>query len=370
MNTNKILFLVLLISLLIISSFFVKNRIQNIVNNKLDSNIFINHPENSNYKLLKNITCSDQRLDKLKNTLKQLSGGDKSLTNCIMNKYINGTINVFQKKDLNNIITIINNKITELSNYKFIAIECEDLMTFTDKNGVVAMKFNIYMYEPNYQFMSRFKIDLIKYPKKVIDKKINTCSSVTTPEFPTYEIGIASKDQLIPLPTEVTPSANDILSTKGVNPVIVPGIEYLYINSIELFNSDLVLSYYGAKKLANIKGISDGTIEFSKYLSENYSPIQDCSYKRNKWITLNNMPKNQGQYPCMKPSLNWNIDGIPTPVVKPTKNCPGVRSSPFKWPLQGQYWRALTGTPVNSGPNYWLFDLGRGVPAFMTGTRG
>ena len=216
-----------------------------------------------------------------------------------------------------------------------------------------------------------------------------TCASTTTPEFPTYVIGTPSKDQLLQLPTQTinTGAGGFALSNIGYDPIKVSPMLGIHVNSIKLFNSNLVLSYAGSENMARLGGTTDNTNEFSAYKAKNFTPIQDVAKEYNKWPVLNDMPKKVGQWPCKTPSLNWGRDGVPicgkTQKIgddmkavddnsdnKFSEKCNGMRSSVKDMPLQPQHWPTLGGLPRNSGENWWLFDGLSGVPAFVNHTRG
>ena len=69
---------------------------------------------------------------------------------------------------------------------------------------------------------------------------MDVCPSDTTPGIDSFYIGYPSNEQLIPLPTEVIPTGRQVLSANGINTHRPTPVKSVYLNYIQLINSDLV----------------------------------------------------------------------------------------------------------------------------------
>lgn len=395
---------------------FLKGRIRNVINNKYFANgnvttedLILGELPNG-LKTLNgvngydigdsNVNCTEKRLDALWAAL-QTPVADEQVKlppQCEKLRETIATIDVFQRKELDQVMQPILQSVMKSANgaYRFKVIEYEGLTVYKDSVGNKNLIFNCYVYEMLQQFMIRLKVNVVKY---VDIKKRDAglvgkpdCAVATTPEFPTYEIGMPSKDQLLPLPTQIINTGGgggaDVLSDKGYDPIEITPILGLHVNGVELFNSNLVLSYKNADKLAQLGGITDNTNEFNGYDGSKDTPIQDKAVEYNKWPVLDEMPKGEGQWPCKSESLDWGQDGVPIAGLRQKigsdmkavgdnsdakywKSCDGTRSSAQHIPRRPEYWPTLGGLPRNSGENWWLFDRLAGVPSFVSGdTRG
>lgn len=391
--------------ILLAVAIFLKGRIRGVINNKYfaagkERLILGELPPGEATCQLTDKNCTEKRLDALAAALTSPVGKDKVVLPpvCEKKRETIATIDIFQRMELDQVMQPILGTVMQSANgaYRFKVIEYEGLTVYTDDVGNRNLIFNCYVYEMLQQFMIRLKVDVIKY----IDVKEKHrrqagkggCADVTTPEFPVFEIGMPSRDQLLPFPTQIINTGGgggaDVLSAKGYNPVLLTPVLGLHVNSLEQFNSNMVLSYAGAKRLADLGGTTDNTNEFNGYKGDWQGPIQDKAVEYNKWPVLDEMPKDEGQWPCKSESLDWGRDGVPiaglrqrigsamTAVTdysddKYTKSCPGTRSSAMHIPRRPNYWPTLGGLPRNSGENYWLFDRMSGIPSFISGsTRG
>ena len=380
---------------------FLKGRIRNIINIKYwgnrKENLILGElpPGEATCNLLK-FNCTQRRSVALNEALKipvgkkrvELSPECKKLRETI------ATLDVFQRMELDQVMQPILGAIMNAVNgaYRFKVIEYEGLTVYTDRHGNKNLIFNCYVYEMLEQFMIRLQVDCVKYvdiKKRDAQKRKPSCAAASTPEFPVYEIGMPSEDQLLPYPTQVinTGSGGMALSERGYDPIEVTPMLGVHVNSLEQMNSNLVLSYARADKLGLVGGTTDNTNEFTRYRGAN-NPIQDKAVEYNKWPVLDEMPKSEGQWPCKSQSLDWDQDGVPIvglrqkigsdmkaveddSVEKYWKSCPGTRSSAEHIPKRPEFWPTLGGLPRNSGENWWLFDRMSGVPAFsQSQTRG
>ena len=88
---------------------------------------------------------------------------------------------------------------------------------------------------------------------------------------------------------------------------------------------------------------------------------------RNKWPTLKSQPKNLKAWPCTPMPEYWNMFGV-YPNVKPTKNCPGIRSSLTQQPLTASYDPSMFNNPRGDNSYDWLFRLSRSIPGMPFGS--
>jgi hypothetical protein len=355
---NTKIYLLIFIFLIFIYIFFF---------NKKNKEFFINKNKKLNKYLKKNkiqeITVElIKLLDKMSNKKKYYLNNK-----CKKTKYIPGTIDKYVREELNNICNIIIKNLNNNKIFNFTKVNYEDIIEIKDKKGNSNYLFGLFLQENNFLFNIEVKIDVIKFinKKEIIKRNILTCTELTTPEFPNYEIGIPSLDQLIPLPTEVITTSCDVLNKRGISYKKPSKIKYLYINNINIVNSTLVLNPYKKCINNNYNSSKDKVLPFS-YINNYNNPIIEESIKRNKWPLLKSQPKNKKAWPCKLFSQDWNDEGIYVPQVKPTKLCPGIRSSTKQQPLTGEYWPTLATIPRNTGSNTWLFDLSRGIPQFNT----
>lgn len=200
---------------------------------------------------------------------------------------------------------------------------------------------------------------------------METCASETTPGFNSFFIGYPSHEQLIPLPTEVITTGKMVLSADGINTHRPTPIKALYLNYIQLINSDLVLDPYQSTDLEkDIEGMEkrrgEGFIgareplEFSKYTRKCKNPNQAPASVTNKWPTLDCQPTNRTGWPGTTIPFEWDDLGI-SPEVKPTKEKPGLTHACRPFPRTGQYWRNNLIVPKWSGNYQWLFSLTSGI---------
>lgn len=309
-----------------------------------------------------------QRRDiSLEKVLEKLSSEPKiHLSNCRANHLTIATINPEKKKDLDAIINLIFDRLNSISKFHFKKTEYEGVTMFKSVDGRIRYVIDCYAQDLTQGYTTydqRFFIDVVIFPNLHV-KKVKRNS-----QLPTYSLNYPEQDQIIPLPMDVITTASEVLSHNGVNVRESQTFSMLYVNEVKIINSNLVLSYKDANKLACLGGVTDNSLEFTGYCGKN-NPKQLKSKEYNKWVTLDNQPKKQGQWPCtLVPSFCWDDLGL-YPEVKQTQECPGFRSSTKPEELQADYWMATLDTPYFHGPNFWLFDPVRGNPSFMDSTRG
>jgi hypothetical protein len=311
-----------------------------------------------------------QTKEHLRKIMKQLSavpGREKRITNDRITKkefFIPPTTNFLLQKQLH----IFTNMILEILNrntgYDFQYFNYDRILILTGNQNEKNYIYDVLVQENSKMFQLKLRFDVYVILEENMKNNILTCAQETTPEFPTYPVGIPSEDQLIPLATEVSITSKQVYSLSGINVLKPQEVRELFINHVGIFNSDLVLD--PELPTRNYGGVTDGTLENKKIEIPNYTPVQEQGITYNKWITLKEQPKWLHPYPCAAPKLDWNDLGI-YPEVKPKYPCVGVRASPFPEPVQAEYYPTLATLPKWSGENAWLFDLATGIPSFPAG---
>jgi hypothetical protein len=270
---------------------------------------------------------------------------------------------------INNIILDNLNKGNE---YQFIRTNYGNIIELIDDRGICNYIYNVFLQDIKNIFMINLKINVVVFPDKDINKYFgkdtDMCDEITNNSVPVYNIGLPSNNQYIPLPTQVIPTANDVLSDKGIKYNVPISPKYIYINNISVLNSTLVVNA-NKRCLTNfVKGKYGKSPEFTWRVSNNNNPIIQKSVERNAWPTLNGQPKCRKQWPCTPITQKWNIDGVYDSTPEPSKLCPGKTWATTDVAVQAQYWPSLATVPRNSGENAWLFEMSRGIPSFPTGS--
>lgn len=223
-------------------------------------------------------------------------------------------------------------------------------------------------YEKNFSLALRLKISIVGL-ENYVDVNLNhnrmvNVAELTTPEFPSYFIGYpVPTNQWIPMPSEVIPTGLDVISQKGKLYKQVEKYKYLYIESVDIFNSDLVLQ--PELPTRDVKG-KDGVAPFtSSPVYGDSNPFIDIAKVRNRWPKLPNEPEEPKAWPCTKIPFTWDSQSVPTPFPKETKNCPGLsHADPPQFASRASYNPTITGLPINGGEYNWLFTRSRGIPGW------
>lgn len=311
-----------------------------------------------------------QTKEHLRKIMKQLSavpGKEKRIPNDRITKkefFIPPTTNFLLQKQLHIFTNMILEILNRFTGYDFQYFNYDRILILTGEPNEKNYIYDVLVQENSKMFQLKLRFDVYVHLEENMKNNILTCAQETTPEFPTYPIGIPSEDQLIPLATEVSITSRQVYSLSGINVLKPQEVRELFINHVGIFNSDLVLD--PELPTRNYGGVTDGTLENKKITLPNYTPVQELGVTYNKWITLNTQPKWLHPYPCAAPKLDWNDLGV-YPEVKPKYPCVGVRASPFPEPVQAEYYPTLATLPKWSGENAWLFDLATGIPSFPAG---
>ena len=276
---------------------------------------------------------------------------------CKIENYIQNKTPLKVRLDLRQISEYVLKLLNKKSIFNFNQTNFGNVKVKTDINLNRQYIYELFVRETNNDFSLKLNINVLTFINKKIALKYYKQSDLEfyCKGFKYYPIGIPSLNQLIPTPMSVIPTGNQIISNNGINYPKKDDIRILYINSINIENSTLVLNPNNIVE-NNIVGIENISLENGP-VTEWTSPFIEKSVIRNKWPTLKSKPLYQKAWPCTLPSQDWDELGVSDPEVFPTKLCPGLRSSTKQLPLIPEFWRTLTTIPVNSGENQWLFSL-------------
>ena len=287
---------------------------------------------------------------------------------CKEHRYIPATTDENLVMDLDNISKLITANInSETNNFRFIKTEYDNIIEKVDKHGNKHYIYDLLAFDVINYYKIRFKVNVIQYVLNHKKNKYLTCTELTNAPFKNYPIGIPQKNQLIPLPTEVITTSCEVLDAKGVDFHVPPITKSLFINSIKVVNSSLVVKSGKDCFLHKVGGTMDTSLENHNVKSDN-TPFIEPSKVRNKWPTLSTQPINQGPWPSTQVPFTWNNKGVVNPMPKQGKACPGYTHALNVPELNAEYWPNNIRVPRNSGENYWLFDLSRGITSFPTGS--
>jgi len=272
------------------------------------------------------------------------------------------------------VIPVLNNNF-----YDFRKTNYGDVEIHTDKYGNEEIKYEIFLWDSKNYFETKLWIHVIKF----IEKSNMDMYGIENKKyiFPYYNIGMDSKDQLIPSPTDVIISAHFDLSTSSIRNNVPEKIKFLYLNKVEIQNSTLVVDYHKDKFPDNkfevspepnrFSGITDMSLEYVNIKTPvDSGPYLERGTQYNKWPTLDEEPKWKGQYPSKPMPFHWDQDGLyyygkndekPKEDGKCGEYAPGVRSSPMQEPLQPYFWATHATIPRNCGENNDMFELSNGI---------
>lgn len=283
--------------------------------------------------------------------------------NCTINTYIWNTTDKFLKDELNQISKIVIERLNKQNLFDFNYSGYGDIKVIEEaKPGLNKnYKYEIFLWDKKNFFQIKVFVDLIKYTKKSDLGKSCDYSEQSKLIFPYYPIGIPKKEQLIPDPMSVIPSGNDILDTKcnGVNFPVPSPIEYLYINSISVDNSTLIINSRDMNRNTLCGGFADGSESFS-FVKGDHDPYIEPAVVRNRWPRLPNQPFCVNTWPCTPQAKDWDMHGVSQPDVQDSQECPGKTWAAQRVPAQPNFNPTIPTLPRNCGENFWLFDLTNG----------
>ena len=378
------IFIILVSLLLLVNHINIKNNNNNKIINNENFNFYESNKNTPNYvKTYLNKKVSSHpdyntenvnqfNYDRLFNKL-QLINEEKIQLDGPFNheKYITTTTDDKLRRDLDIITKYVLLILNQDSYYNFAKTNYGNVEIFYNKNNSANYKYELFLWDKKNYFEIKLLIDIIKIPKKSYIHKFGIKQKKYI--FQDYNIGIPSKDQLIPLPLDVIPTQNRKLSDEIYkNDPLKP--KYFYLNQVKIENSTLIVNSsknnFNNNKMKidefGFSGITDMSLEYIGYKGTN-NPTLEKSKKYNKWPTLDEEPKWKGQYPAKTPPQSWDVDGIyyysnkdKSDASQKDKYCDiydsGTIWSPMKMPLQPYSRPTLATIPRNCGENYWLFN--------------
>jgi hypothetical protein len=270
------------------------------------------------------------------------------------------------------VILILNNE----NYYDFEKTNYGDVEEWIDKEGNEELKYELFLWDKKNYFQLKLLVNIIKF----IDTKDINKYGIEDKQyiFQDFNIGYPFKDQIIPLPIDVSITGHEDLAIKSIKANEPSKIKYLYLNSVEVQNSTLVVNYNKDKYPFNrldvnendFSGVTDSTLEYIKIKEgTDNNPYYAFSREYNKWPTLDSEPKWKAQYPSKNPPHQWNVDGIyyygeKDDIAFDPNKCDitegGIAWSAEKMPLQPNFWPTLATLPRNCGEYYNMFDLSNG----------
>ena len=298
----------------------------------------------------------------VKDLSKFTSNQQKLKGKCKETKYIWNTTDKFLKDEMNQVTKIVIDNLNKQCKFNFNYSGYGDIKIKEDEKGNKQFNYELFVWDKKNYFQVKLDVNLIKYVRKdyILPKKRSNNKNLI---FPYYNIGTPSKEQLIPTPMNVIPTGNDVISTSGIDYPVPSPVEYLYINSISIENSTLIINSQNRKNdVQTCGGFADGSESFS-YIKGDSDPYIEPAVIRNKWSRLPNQPYCVNTWPCTPKANDWDSLGIYQPDVKDTSECPGETwAAQYVYP-QPSYNPTIATLPRNCGENYWLFDQTNGSGA-------
>ena len=395
MNTNFIIYVILLFIFIIIFSiifynnFTKRERKENkeefwpwdFENNNENNNKIItsNNPpnyryENSTQYNFKRLFTNLEQINKEKIVLKEKSN---------YNFYTQSTTEDKLRLNLDHISKYVVLMLNNDNYYNFSKTNYGDVESWTDKIGNEEIKYELFLWDRKNYFEVKLWIHIIKFIKK--GEALSYGVRDTHYIFPDYNIGMDFKDQIIPGPLDTIITSHIDTGISSINRNDPSKIRFLYLNQIEIQNSTLIVDYhkdmYPDKEYKvsenGFSGITDSSLEYINIKKNDHNPYLEKGRKYNQWPTLDEEPKWKGQYPSKNPDLNWDDDGVycknppnktPEEIKFTTlgqnkdadRYCdiyePGTRWSEAREPLQGEYYPNNYTVFNNCGENSWLFE--------------
>lgn len=313
--------------------------------------------------LYENINRHQELYQKLTNIFKMLSCGKEYNLSGKTTQYIQGTWYDGLLLELDKVTAVVLAKVNKESGFKFAKVYYDTIRETVDKQGNKQFSYNVFIQDANEELNLRIWINVVKFVTEVEKKEeVLTCTKLTLPPFPTFEVGYPQPDQYLPLPTEViTTPGFDRLSDEGIKYRKGLPIKYLYLNSISIYNTNAVINANGKCLDEGKCGDYEIKLDHSIYNGPT-TPFVEPACVRNKWPKLPDQPVGDKEWNCNIRAQNWDCNGVLYPSKK-EEGCYGTQSSTTPIPDRPEYWPTQVTIPRNSGPNYWLFDLVRGDPS-------
>ena len=272
-------------------------------------------------------------------------------------KYIPTTTPLIVRQELKRLSELAVSILNTNSIFNFVVTTIGDIQLLENKATDKQYIYELFVRETKNCFNLKLRINLLTVThKNTFSTYMKYNENADRKAFQYYPIGIPSLYQWIPDPMQVIPTGNDVLSDTSIKYPQLDNIQYLYINYIKIENSTLVLHpFEPTPTIDNLGGSSDNILETSQVTGDK-SPYIEPAVIRNRWPILDTQPPFLKAWPCMPESQDWDYLGIYEPIVRPTQNCPGIRSSTKQQPLCGQFWPTLPTIPRNSGKFYPLMS--------------
>lgn len=310
---------------------------------------------------------------------KTMSKDKKEYNKKLVKYYAKNTVDYHAMDALNMLMKPILKKMEKLSNGRcdFWLVGYESWKIYqVDDSALKINEIDCFIYDRIGWTEVRLLIQLAEVPSKNCIGKyecrkndnpnLKTVAELTTPEFPTYPIGIGSNDQLIPLPTQVMISGNEVQTSDGINFPIPCSFEMVWVNWVEIVNSSLVLNAFEEYSDKQLSGLQKIPFDFTKYTPPGgrQNPYQWTAQATNQWPTLDDQPKDEKAWPCKTTPFRWNSLGVQE-KVKPTARCPGVRHSLEQEPLTASFYNGYFDIPRKNTDYLWMFDNTAVIPALQ-----
>jgi len=297
-----------------------------------------------------------------------LSSRKKKYDITLIENYAKNTIDYNAQDKLNIIVQPVLTKLKEIApmtDFWQVGYESWRIYQIND-SPLLLNKIDLFLYDRIGWTEIRLLLEICELPKSE-SSEINCRYPDKSSDAPRFFIGYPANDQLIPLPNEVIITEKSVQNTKGISYKIPCPYEKIWINSMEIVNSNLTLDAFEDYNGISLPGIDKIPFDYSKYSGEN-NPIQLPNYINNKWPTLDTQPKDIKAWPCTPVPFVWDSLGN-RPYVHPTKRCPGIRTSTTQLPLTASLDPSMFQYPRNITKYTWLFDNTRIIPALQyTGT--
>jgi len=327
------------------------------------------------YTLLDPYNYTQTEFIKLQNTLDTISSDNKKRLDNVdeYHKLIPATTDAEIIRELDSITDPILQKLNQLyseQNYqsKFTKTDYDTIEIYNDNDNNLNIVYDVFIQEKQrFPYGIKLKIDIIKYnmnPRKPVgNNRIikNLRNEDEDSRLPSYSLNNDILDidgrKVIPSPVKAlsTPHWPILDTVNWKPPQKSPVLQNIHINSIKLYNSDLII--HPDKPTNNINGgINDTTLEYNCYSNaRNYRA--EPNVISNKWIPLASEPKCLKQWPCVPVSQDWDRLGVKKPLQNETPLCNGIRSSTTQAPLRAEFNPTIHTNPRNEGLYSWLFDL-------------
>lgn len=216
--------------------------------------------------------------------------------------------------------------------------------------------YEVFVYDVVGSVLVKARVNAYVVVEPGLRQYTETCTSVTNYPFTNYEIGIPCKDQLVPLPTQVIPSANLVISEKGKTKQFLDKILRFHLNGIRIENSTQIPNP-GDDWSDNLP-LTD---LFSRAIK---TPVEKANVY-NKWPDVKDLTGKPPIFNIPNPFV-WNSLGVPNemPKIKEGENYTYALTPTERDP---KYWPFNVRGPKFGGAYCWLFDLGRDITQFPHG---